>query len=186
MSNGSPHRPVTYDGLEGVSWVSYSELDFLAGLLPHRGLFLEIGTASGVTAAVVASRRPGLQVLCVDTFADHDLDHVSTVEGCRVDNWRRNRRPNMHLFVGSLLDLVTTFPGIRPDAVLVDGDHALDAVAADLDLAADILAAGGTLFAHDYGEPNLPEVTLAVDAFRRRWKFAEAGRHWTMLAMRRP
>jgi hypothetical protein len=51
IETGSPDRPIQYEGFKGLSWVSNSELKFLIRLLPDRGLFLEIGTASGPNPA---------------------------------------------------------------------------------------------------------------------------------------
>jgi SAM-dependent methyltransferase len=183
--NGSPDRPVRYQGFHGLSWVSRSELAFLVGLLPERGLFLEIGTASGVTAALVADARPGLTVLCQDTFNDHDAAHVVGNEPCRVDHWRRNQRRNMVLWLGPVEWLPRIGPGLLPDAILVDAGHEEPDVARDLDVAGALLAPGGTLFVHDYAEPKLPGVRVAADRFAAREGFEAIADHWTMRAMRR-
>jgi predicted O-methyltransferase YrrM len=183
MNDGSPDRPVRYENLAGLSWLSVSELAWLVGRLPERGVFVEVGTASGVTAALIAAARPGLTVLCVDTFADMDRPWVPDRD--RPALWARNRRPNMHLFVGTLADLARLAPGLDPAAVLIDGDHAEDAVRADLTTADRLLPAGGVIYCHDLDDPapELAGVGRAVEGFCAAAGFVPAGQHWTLRAL---
>jgi SAM-dependent methyltransferase len=185
IETGSPDRPIQYEGFKGLSWVSNSELKFLIRLLPDRGLFLEIGTASGVTAARVADSKPNLTLLCVDTFVDCEKPHVTGAEPCRVDHWRRNKRPNMVLWLGSIESLVGICPDLKADAILVDAGHEEPDVARDLDVAGRLLAPDGLLLVHDYGEDKLPGVRVATDRFAAREGFEPIGDHWTMRALRR-
>lgn len=179
---GSPDRPVSYPGYHGQSWLSESELAWLIERLPERGLFVEVGTACGVTAAKIADARPNLEIICVDTFADFDKPHV---EPNRPTLWRMNQRPNMRLWVGTLAELLRG-DCHWPDAILVDGDHARDAVVADLDCA---LWHTATIYVHDYDDPSpeLAGVKLAVDAFLDRcpsWSMRDG--HWTLRALVTP
>lgn len=179
--------PVDYPGVVGPSWLVRSELDWLIGRLPDAGLVVEVGTASGATAARIADARPGLAILSVDPFPDHDAAHVVAVEPCRVDNWRRNAatRPALSLWLGTFAALVAIRPRLRAAAVVVDGAHEEADTAADLRLAARVLARDGTLFVHDYGEADWPGVRRAVDRFARRAGFEAIGQHRTLRAMRR-
>jgi hypothetical protein len=183
MSDGSPTRPVAHEGYHGLSWVSYSELEWLIERLPRDGLFIEVGTASGVTAALCARARPRLSVLCVDTFVDQHQPWVIGGEPCRIDNWRCNRQPNMTLFVGTLGQFATLQPLARARAILIDGDHEGPAVLDDLLSAQGLLLEGGMIFVHDYGEPSLPDVKSAVDGFMMSTRFRPVDDHWTMLAI---
>jgi SAM-dependent methyltransferase len=173
----------SYPGLDGHSWMFREELDWMIGRLPEFGLFLEIGTASGVTAAKVAEARPSLDVLCVDPFPDADAAHVRSIESARPDIWRRNRRPNMNLFVGTFGELRVLAPILRADAVLVDGGHLEDEVSEDLRDAAHSLYPGGTIFVHDYDDPAHYGVTAAVSGFLRDWGFRESGRCRGLIAL---
>lgn len=183
---GSPHRPVTYDGFAGLSWMSVSELAWLIDRLPPHGLFLEVGSASGVSAARIADARPGLSILCLDTFVDLDKPHVAEAEPSRPANWRANRRPNMTLFVGTLADLVRLGPSVRADAILVDADHEEHGAFSDLLLASTcLLSPVGTLYVHDCDEPGHPGVNAAVDRFCGDHRFTAIGQHWTLRALSR-
>src|SRR4051812_12437926 len=89
--------PVVHDGFAGLSRVSLAQLEYLLKKLPMKGHYLEIGSASGVTAALIATARPRLTVVCVDLFCGSTSPQCLDEEGDRLLNWRMNRRPNMHL-----------------------------------------------------------------------------------------
>jgi cephalosporin hydroxylase len=182
---GSPDRPVTYPGLHGLSWLSRSELAWMIDQLPADGLFLEIGTASGVSAAVIAQARPELTILCVDTFVDKDHPNVAENDPERLSNWHKNRQPNMILWYGNVLQFQRLQPRWEPNVILVDGDHSRESVLADLEAANVLLTPGGLVFVHDYGEPDWPEVKIAVDRYFMDPDWYEViGQHWTMLGLR--
>lgn len=183
--SGSPARPVSYDGVLGHSWLSKSELGWLISRLPASGIFVEVGTAAGATAAMIAGARPGLRVVCVDTFVDVDAPHVVAYDPVRPNLWHANRRPNMNLFLGTLPELARLAPGLRADAILVDGDHGEAGVLADLEVADAMLAEGGAIYAHDCDEPGHPGVTVAVDRFSAGRRYACVGQHWTLRELRK-
>jgi len=183
---GSAERPVSRPGYRGLSWVSASELEWLVERLPEFGLFVEVGSSSGVSAAVIADARPRMRVLCLDPFFDADLPEIVKIEGRRVENWLANRRPNMNLFVGTLAELYDLGFGILyADAILIDGDHAEPGVAGDLSLAELMLDVEGTIYVHDCDEPGWPGVTAAVERFLCVRPFEVLGQHWTMRALGR-
>lgn len=162
--DAKPHiLPVEYPGLAGKSWVSPGELAFLDEMLPRDGVIIEVGTASGVTAAMLAERRPGARIICVDTFATSG-DQDANQEPSRRADWEANRRPNMELFTDDFYRLVLG-GSLKADAVIVDGDHSYRGVSRDLDAAEMCLAPGGRVFCHDYGDPHHREVQSAVDDF---------------------
>ncbi len=157
--------PVRHHGRHGLSWLTREELSKLISSLPHSGSFLEYGTASGVTASLVADARPGLHVVCVDNFADADAVHVAGKEPARPDLWRRNRRPNMSLWLGELDSFARIGRGMEFDAILLDGPHDIESAAAAIEVAAPMLAVGGTIYVHDYADPNHAPVREATDAY---------------------
>lgn len=57
--------------------------------------------------------------------------------------------------------------GRRYGLIWIDGDHSTEAVARDVRLALPLLAPGGTLACHDYGEETCPGVAQALNAWRR-------------------
>jgi predicted O-methyltransferase YrrM len=180
---GSPDRPVSYPGYHGQSWLSASELEWLIERLPERGLFVEVGTACGVTAAKIADARPHLDIICVDTFADFDAPHV---EPNRPTLWRMNQRKNMRLWVGDLFEF-WEHTDFHADAILIDGNHAEDAVSLDLTVASGQLFPGGTLFVHDCNDPSpeLAGVARAVEEFQEDRAWRTVDQHWTLRALRR-
>ena len=175
-------RPVSYPGFHGQSWIGAGELDWLIGRLPPVGTLIEVGTACGVTAAKIATAWPTLQVFCIDPFPDFRMSHV---EPNRPTLWRLNQRQNMKLWVGDLESFGAVALSVWADAVLVDGDHVKAFVASDLRHAADMLRPGGTIYAHDYHEPALPDVMAAVDAFCGERGFIPCGDFGTFRALRR-
>jgi hypothetical protein len=185
-ADADPHAlPVVWPGLAGRSWMSRPELAWLIGRLPESGAFVEVGTASGVSAARIADARPRLAIVCVDTFADADATHMAESERDRRGNWAANRRPNMRLHVGDLASLAAAEPGLRADAILVDAWHDESSVAADLAVADAMLSEGGVIFAHDYADPAHPGVRSAVDRFCRDSGYRADGDRFTLRSLRR-
>ena len=150
-------------GYYGSSLMRPDEIALLIKHLPESGWMLEIGSYEGVTAALIAEQRPGAVVVCVDPFIDHDeRDFRERSGGERLKNWRANRRPNQHLWIGDL----QSFYGISGhtfDLVLVDGAHETPAASADLALGALLVSPGGVLAVHDYADWD--SVRAATDEF---------------------
>jgi hypothetical protein len=160
--------PRSYPGLEGVSWMSYPELVSLISQLPLEGLFVEVGSASGVTAALIAAARPQLTIHCLDTFFQPKVN-LSAAEKIadRKSHWEKNllTHPNAHLMESTLGEYIDMYPLSRPSHVLIDGDHSADGVTADLkDLS---ILTPDMFFAHDYGDATWTAVKPAVDEFCR-------------------
>jgi predicted O-methyltransferase YrrM len=175
--------PVVYPGLAGQSWMCQSELSWLIERLPAEGIFLEVGTASGVSAARIAMARPKLRILCVDPFPDHDEDRVRRRDGSRIDNWRRNAQPNMNLFVGTLRDLEDVLGARDFDAILVDGDHEEEGCFDDLMRASSLVDRRGVVFAHDVGCRDWPGVDRAVERAKQAFGYSAIARHRSLEAM---
>lgn len=176
---------VRYEGYAGQSRMATSELEWLIARLPRYGLFVEVGSASGVTAARVADALPNLDILCVDIFIDTDHPDVTSEEPDRVRNWRTNRRPRMNLFLGTVHDLKRAWQTCRADAVLIDADHSEASVRHDLDGAAAVVRRGGIILAHDTDHPSYPGVRPAVDSFCAAHGYTVAAQHMTLSLMTR-
>jgi hypothetical protein len=79
-----------------------------------------------------------------------------------------------NLAAAGVTDRVTVVRGASPDALaglgpfglaFIDGDHGAAAVMADVEAALKVLASGGVLACHDYGEDCCcPGVRQALDA----------------------
>ena len=172
--NAADVFPLRYPGIHGESWVSGSELARLIDLTPATGRFLEVGSASGATAAIVADARPNVSLVCIDAHFDADEDRITSRDGDRSQNWRRNRRPNMSLWLGTFADFLAILPGVRFDAAFVDAGHTHNQTLEALLASAALLAPRGVIVAHDYENPAWPEVALACHQFAEDgWILAE-------------
>lgn len=153
----NPHEE---PGVAGLIRTTRRELARIIELLPPKARLLEVGTASGGTAARIADARPDVQITCLDIFAEWP-DPAFTH---RPFNWRSNQRPNMHLWIGDLASFAAQ-GGTLFDVVLIDGDHTEAGVECDLALAPQVVTPTGLLLAHDYTDPGWPGVRVAVDRF---------------------
>ena len=153
-------NPHTEPGVAGLILMTRREVARIIELLPPNARLLEIGTASGGTAALIADARPDVQITCVDIFSE--WPHRSVAQ--RPTDWRTNQRPNMHLWVGDVASYAAQC-GSLFDVVLIDGDHTEAGVARDLATAPTLVTPTGLLLSHDYTDPNWPGVRAAVDRF---------------------
>jgi predicted O-methyltransferase YrrM len=119
---------------------------------------LEVGSAFGFSACVMALAG-AKHVTAVDphTWLNSHGAMTANLDACGV------------------ADLVTVVRGTSPDALaglagpfglaFIDGDHAAQAVTADVEAARKVLAGGGVLAVHDYLEDCCcPGVRQALDA----------------------
>ncbi len=153
-------NPHTEPGVAGLIRTTRRELACIIELLPPKSRLLEIGTASGGTAARIADARPDVQITCLDIFAEWPNPAFTH----RPFNWRTNQRPNMHLWIGDLASFSAQSWALF-DVILIDGDHTEAGVERDLALAPNLLTHDGLLLAHDYTDPGWPGVRAAVDRF---------------------
>lgn len=156
--------PMTYDGLLGESLLFQEELDAIIELMPERGTILEIGTASGVTAAKIADARPTGAVFSIDSYHPYGDGDPYELPMSRLQNWRRNSRPNQSLWVGDVRSFHRQC-GVQFDIVFVDGDHSYVGVMTDLLYAKNLIKSGGVILAHDYRNSDWIQVPEAVDKF---------------------
>ena len=139
--------------MAGESWVSEQERDFLYSLVKSCDWLLEVGSASGVTAAEIAIARPDVGVVCVDPY-------FYSIE--RRADWFKNRRSNMSLFTGTLAQALISLPKRRYGLAFIDGGHLRHECFEDLILANLVT---DRIAVHDYGDPNNAGVKCAVDQF---------------------
>jgi len=165
------------DGLIGSTWILPHECDLL---IKHAngGHVLEVGTASGLTAARLAAS--GCRLTCIDTFIDLESDHVLQVDGDRWTAWRKNVPADAVLWRGDLTSFVAN--GARWfDMVLVDADHLMPNVAYDIFEASRIT---DTIACHDYCD-WWPDVARAVNGFCRRYGWEITDSDDTMVILRK-
>lgn len=121
---------------------------------------LEVGSAFGFSAIGMALAGAE-HVLAVDP---HNLiprsleEMLHNIQGTGVGQ-------KVTVAVGSSQHLLPALDaaGARFGLIFIDGDHAYGAVRRDLELAAPLLAPGGTLACHDYGEDTCRDVARALD-----------------------
>lgn len=157
--------------MNGVSLMTLPQRERLIELIPDRGYVLEIGTASGVTASMLAAARPNATLISVDNFCDRYHPDVLRTDPHRVHNCLDNMRSNQRLWVGESRTLLQISP-IKFELVIVDADHRYQGVLDDLH---NVASRTSQIAAHDYGEPTWPEVSDAVNQFcaATPWKVVE-------------
>lgn len=132
----------------------------LARLAAGRAV-LEVGSAYGYSTIVMA--LTGATVTAVDPHAwlnSHDqmqanLGAYGVMEAVTV--LREGAETALPRLAAA---------GHRYGLIWIDGDHSPEAVARDVRLSLPLLAAGGVLACHDYGEDTCPGVAQALDAWR--------------------
>jgi predicted O-methyltransferase YrrM len=137
--------------------LTLNEARALARLATGRDV-LEVGSAFGFSACVMALAG---------------ARHVTAVD---PHTWLASHGAMLaHLDECGVTDMVTVVRGTSPDAlaafggpyglVFIDGDHAAEAVTADVEAARKVLAPGGVLACHDLGEDCCcPGVRVALEA----------------------
>ena len=133
----------------GSFGMSEPQRQVVADLIPPVGTFLEIGTADGATAAWIADRRPAAEVISIDLFPTEG----SGVQGMigNIALWQQNRRPNMHLWVGTANSLERLLqPSCQFDVILVDGEHTYESCHRDIDVALRLVTPAGAICLDDY------------------------------------
>lgn len=158
-------------GYQGESKMAPAERQGILSRLPRGGALLEIGTYDGVSAAVMASRRPDATVVSVDAFIGDSGTHIA--------NWYANRRQNQALLACTSDVGMGLLSGARFDVVLVDGDHSEHGCRCDLLAAGARVKPDGWIVAHDYhpapGNTGLAGVRAAADRLVRNssWTVVE-------------
>ncbi len=153
--------PDKLKGFAGHSYMNVRERQALLDYIQPGDTVIEIGTADGATIAWVASRKLESEFLCIDTFPGPDHDVAGQI-GNR-EKWDANRQPNMALFVGTAAAYAGTDGHKVAQVAIIDGEHTLEAVAADLRAVRALVEPGGLVLCHDcYGRTN--GVRQAVEA----------------------
>lgn len=123
---------------------------------------LEIGSAYGYSAIVMA--LAGAAVTAVDPHI-----WLASLDAMRANLTAYGVADRVAIVQGDA-EYELPFLGATGhtfDVIFIDGDHSPDAVTRDVRLALPLLAAGGVLACHDYGEDTCPGVAQVLDAWRR-------------------
>ena len=155
-------RPVSPgDGPAILTSVTAAEAAELASLAAGRQV-LEVGSAHGYSAVVMA--RAGADVTAVD---DHNGgtwlgDTLSAMHASLAAYGVAGR---VEIMQGASQRVLPVLAGeeARFGLIFVDGGHTADTVRHDVEWALRLLAPGGVLACHDYGEDTCPGVAQALD-----------------------
>lgn len=174
MKEPRNEQPRTGD-FEGLCWMTIEETEKLVSLIHTLDQVLEIGTASGSTASILARERPHAFFTCLDIFRIEPGEPRMPSGEERIVHWLKNKQQNMTLWVGSAFDLLRLNPRLKFNVTIVDGGHDLICCHTDLVMAEHLTAADGTIVCHDYNEMNWPGVTKAIDLFcdQHHWRVVD-------------
>lgn len=147
--------------LQIEGWMSELELTWLAQRAQECYGIIEIGSHHGRSTRALG---------------DHVKVHVMSLD-CAVDTLPARQANLADLVASRRVSLVTktsqdALPALEDvvaDMLFIDGDHAYEQVAWEVDNYAPLLLRGGLLCGHDYGV--FPGVTRAIDErFKRRFE----------------
>lgn len=128
---------------------------------------VEVGTDRGLFAEEFLHRWKGEILICVDHWAPYkEMPYDRSADMMMAVQLLAPFRTRVKLARGESVKLARPIGGhYRPGFIYIDGDHAADAVRADLRAWWPYLQPGGILAGHDYMPPEYDSVVQAVDAF---------------------
>jgi len=169
------------EGFAGHSYMNPRERVALLEYIEPGDQVIEIGTADGATIAWVAARKRESEFLCIDTFPGPEHDVTGQIGS--HEKWLANRQGNMALFEGTAAAYAATEGHRIAQVAIIDGEHTLEAVCADLRAVRALVAPGGLVLCHDYaGRTN--GVKQAVDARVEAGDFAHVETVGSMAVLR--
>ncbi len=148
---------------------------------PTGGHVAEIGVWGGRSSSAIlqAARHRGLHVELIDPWiwmeGEGEPEFRRTIQhfrDVRYNVWKLHSSDAAMKIAGPL------------DMIHIDGNHQLDGVMTDCGLWLEKLVQGGLGCFHDYGNPGLPDVKVAVDKYVSDWE--HVGLTKTLLVMRKP
>ncbi len=155
------------DAIRAEGQIGISEARFLAELvrgLEDAGPIVEIGTLFGWSTRVIAlAKDAGRELITVDNYSWNPAGmppalHEETSRGILAEAMAEHR---VRLLAMSGAEFYASYRGEPPSLVFIDGDHAYEAVAADIRGARKIGARA--ICGHDYDAARFPGVARAVD-----------------------
>jgi len=154
-----PWRPVSIDGgPEILTSVTEAETEVLRDLAAEAGETLEVGSAYGYSAIVMA--RAGARVTAVDPHAGELSGSLGIMQG-NLQAYGVAERVTIRIGVSQ--QILPTLELASFGLVFVDGDHTEAAVEHDVGWARKLLRPGGVLACHDLDEGTCPGVRAALE-----------------------
>ena len=149
------------------SWTGPVELRALYDLatrVPPNASALEIGSYLGASSCYLAAglaERNG-RLFCVDTWRNETMPDG---ERDTFAEFSENVRPVANRITTIRKrseELLATDVPAPIHLAFIDGDHDYDAVRRDFDIVGPLMASGGVVAFHDFGDPQFPGVSRVV------------------------
>jgi predicted O-methyltransferase YrrM len=158
-------------------WMDRAELTWLSEQAAAARTIVEVGCWCGRSTSVLAEATPGT-VWCVDPWTGTQDAPDKPVKFDRLRTFAKNLAG--HIATGRVQVLparsrvaLEVLQYLAPfDFVFLDGDHAYDSIAPEIEAFRPLVRPGGVLAGHDYANDRWPDVTRAVDERvpdRQRW-----------------
>lgn len=128
----------------------------------HCNTWIEIGSLWGGSAIVAALSNPDLRVIAIDPIERY-RDELPTCDDILLNFLSFNVAHQIAL-VRAKSDPWPLPPGFEADAVMIDGDHSLEALKSDWKNAR-LIARKFVLF-HDYDDPTIRKFTDGIRDFK--------------------
>jgi hypothetical protein len=129
----------------------------------------EVGVADARNSTTICQRVPGVQLLCVDTWAPYRGNRRGGPKEQHDGNYalakERLAPYNAELIKGYSMDIVRAIPLESLDFVYIDGNHSFDYVMQDVIEWAKRVRPGGIVSGHDYYHFRGAGVVEAVDVY---------------------
>lgn len=187
-------KPMVPIPLEETGWLADGPREALAEFLgPHTQVVVELGSWLGMSTRFIAEHAPAARVVAIDHWKGSPEHQAKPVwsrmlpmlyETFLAMNWEYRHQiiPVRETTQDGLRAVATA--GIQPDVVFFDADHAQEAVAADVALAAELFP--GTQFVGD--DFDDPGVAAAITQFveQHDCSLTTAGSTWRAWQLQSP
>lgn len=149
-------------------WMTPRELTWLAEQAAQHQRIVEIGSYLGRSTRALADHTTGV-VIAIDPWK-YKLEHKARAheEFCvnLADHLATGRVMWIRAYSSDCESpLAFALKEQAPDMLFIDGNHSVEGVTNDIQLALRLVPPGGLICGHDYGRPRLRAVTHVVNAF---------------------
>jgi hypothetical protein len=170
--------------LNTPGWFSEPEMEYIATIAEKSKVIVEIGSFKGRSTLALAQNTSGI-VYAVDHWegSPEHKDHLSGYpRGWLFDEFTVNLEGITNVWPISRSSAQTAAwfraTGRTADFVFVDGSHDFASVKNDIENWMPLLADGGVLAGHDYGD-GWPDVEKAVKLLVPKFRLVPGGSIWT-------
>jgi cephalosporin hydroxylase len=155
----------------------------------ERALFVEIGSAHGRSATVLAEAalNTGSQVVCIDSFPEDYYGQPKFGDYARREFHKNvlEKFKNVHLLDMTSKEAAEGWKLNEEISVLfVDGDHSYEGVSTDCQLWLPRVASGGYVGFHDYNNVAFDGVKRAADMYTKDWPLTDT--IWNLIIRKKP